>query len=187
MPVPTQISDGHRIATIDHLSNSFIITDHEHHMIHKGNNYRAEVAEDVGSSNNISVSFKTPTGKQLHIEYSIRTENSAVFSLYEKSEVASGDALTARNSNRNYADSSETTNMVKNGTITTTNATTLVTHNVGYETTNPNNFDNGSASARHEWVLKENTVYTFELDNTAGASNEMLLRLDWYETEPETE
>jgi len=186
MPVPTQISDGHRIATIDHLSNSFIITDHEHHMIHKGVNYRAEVAEDVGSSNNISISFKTPTGKQLHIEYFFRTENSAVFSLYEKSEVASGDALTARNSNRNYADSSETTNMVKNGTITTTNATTLVTHNVGYEESFFSS-DSGQTSSRHEWVLKENTVYTFELDNTAGASNEMLLRLDWYETEPETE
>ena len=187
MPVPTQISDGQRIAQVDHLNNTIIVTKAEHYEIHEGNSYRVEVAEDVGSGNDISISFKTPTGKKLHLDYSIQTENAATFSMYEESEVASGSAITARNANRNYADASETTNLVKNGTITTTNATTLLSHHVGYESNNPNNMDNGATQQRQEWVLKENTMYTFELSNDAGVDNEMLLRLDWYETEDKVE
>lgn len=178
MPVPTQISDGHRIASIDHLSNTLTVIDHEQHMIHEGNTYRVEVEETVGSGNDLSISFKTPTSKQLHMEYFFTTENTTTFSLYEESEISSGDSLTARNANRNYPDASETANLVKNASITTTNATTLVTHDYIV-----NSLDIG----QFKWILKENKMYTFELSNESGADNNIFLRLDWYERERKTD
>lgn len=187
MALPVTITDSSREAVIDHLTNTFGTILYEHHEIHAGCTYRVELADEVGDGNSISVSFKTPVGKQLHIMYAIGTENASIFSLFENVETANGSSITARNANRNFPDASETLNLVKDATLTTTNATTLISHNVGYEANNPNKVVNGVLEARIEWVLKEDTFYAFELENTSGVANEMIIYLDWYEHTPETD
>lgn len=187
MPVPTQISDGERIASIDHLTNALEVLDYPHHEIHNGTNYRAKLTQEVGSGNSISLTITTPTdGKQCHMLFDISTGNSANVVIYEDTAVTAntGNAVTPLNANRNYPDSSGST-VVSNATVNTTNRVELVDTFIGQPGSNPSDPDTGGESAsRHEWILKEGKSYTVVVTETASETQLMHIGFDWYEHTP---
>lgn len=186
MPVPMIISDGRRVAGIDYTTNAILVVDYAHHEIHDGSSYRADVLETVGSGNTLSLSITTPAGpKQCHMLFEVETGNSANVVIYEGTSLTAntGNAVTPRNANRNVADGS--TAVVKSqATINTTGATILHSMFTGQPGANPGAADGGSASTRHEWILKPSTTYSVILTEIATTSQLMRIEFDWYEHAP---
>lgn len=187
MAMPVLISDGVRLATIDPTSRSFQIIDHPHHEIHEGVNYRASYTANVGSGNSITLTITTPAApKQCHMLLEVTTGNSANVVVYEATAVTAntGNAITPRNANRNYLDSSTAT-VLSNATVNTTNRVELVNTFIGQPGANPSQADlGGIISSRHEWVLKAATSYTVKVTEAAATAQLMHIGMDWYEHTP---
>ena len=188
MGLPVQLSDGERVISVDHATNTLMVVEYEHHEIHSGSSYRAGVKNDaLGNTNTLSIDFKTPAnGKQLHLVLHVTTENAAEVIFYEDVEISSnGSAITPRNANRNFGDGSSTQFMFKDSTLVTTNTTILGDRYIGVEGAKSKDPSyGGEASSRHEWVLKEDAWYSVELTSVAGSDQAVWIGLDWYEHTP---
>lgn len=187
MPVPMVISDGRRIAEIDRTTNAIIMIDSSHHEIHDGTNFRAEVTANVGSGNTLSLSITTPAApNQCHMTVLVHTGNSANIAIHEGVSLTAntGNAVTPRNSNRNYADNSSA--VVKSqATINTTGSVQLYGGFTGPPGSTPADDDvGGMHGGRHEWILKPSTTYSVILTETGSAAQLMRIEFDWYEHTP---
>lgn len=190
MPIPIQITDGERIASLDHSTNSLQVMDYPHHEIHNGTNYRASWTQNVGSGNSISLSITTPaSGPQCHILFSVASGKSCNIAIYEDTEITAntGNTVTPRNSNRNYPDNSQSS-VVANATVNTTGRVQLVDAFVGQP--GGGILDpavGGEIEGRIEWVLGMNKSYTVIVTETAAEAQMMSISFDWYEHTPKTE
>jgi len=187
MSGPVQVTDGERNIIIDRLTNALMTIDYAHHEIHSGGAFRCGTQKEATANGNLTLSFKTAnTTKQAHMVWAVETENSSTVSVYEKSEVTGGSAVTPRNANRSFADSSVTMqSVVKDATVVTTNATVIgnkVIGSNGLRSRDPNL--GGAAASRGEWVLKQNTWYTVKITDTSNAAQNLWIGLDWYEHTP---
>ena len=189
MASPYKITDGDRVAVIDKTTNVLIGIASDHHEIHSGSSYRGGAAGTITANATMNVAILTPaSGKQLHVTLEITTANSAQASFYENPSITSnGATITPRNANRNLPDSSSSQIMLKDSTVNISSAVTLGTRHIGSAGANPSNTSLGGAvGTRGEWVLKENTWYVLSVTDTSGSSQEVFLRMEWYEHTPES-
>lgn len=168
-------SNGNAIG-IDLSTRSLQTIEYEHHEIHAGSFYRAGYQLDVGNGDTTALTFTTPdTTKWMHWRPAVDVEGQAAIMVYEGSTVTGGVAITPRNSNRNYADSSSMT-VVAAGGVNVASATRITNIVLGSGKSSGGNSESG-----FEWVLKQNTTYTLLVTNESGAANEVNIRCQWYE------
>jgi len=184
MAIPVIITDGVRNARIDELSHSQEVILFEHHQIHKGANYRASIRQVVGSGNSINLSITTPSSAtRCHLTVFVGSGNSSNIAFYENTVLTAntGNAITPRNANRNFHDTSESV-VKSNATVNTSNSTTLTLSFIGQPGATPANPDvGGTSEGRFEWILKPNKNYSVIMTETGSVSQLMEIAFDWYE------
>ena len=186
MGIPMQITDGESIAILDKHTSSLVTLTHEEHEIHSGLEYRVTAQESVGSGNFHNVTFKTPsTNIWVHFNAESITQNEAVVSFYELANppTVNGSAITPRNSNRNFPDSSQIQFMFEDSTLNLTGNILLAHAHIGAVGNNPSQTSIGGASPDtvSEWVLKPDTWYSMHLVDEAASAQEMSILCQWHE------
>jgi hypothetical protein len=189
MSIPVSITDGERIAILDHLTNILVQVPHAEHEIHSGRDYRANVSETVTANTFHNLTFKTPLTKWCHFNASAISQNVSSASFYQlaNAPTANGTTVTPRNANRNYPDNSEMQFMFEDSTLNLTGNIRLGHTHIGAAGGLPNSAGiGGEAQTVKEWVLKPNTWYSVHLTEDAGEGQEMTILTNWYERVPET-
>jgi hypothetical protein len=184
--MPFQISDGERLATIDKVSHAINTIDYAHHEIHSGGAYRGGFAGNITTEATKDVSILTPSnGKQCHMLIAVETSNACDAWFYELTEITSnGTSITPRNANRTIPDESSVQAFFTDGTIVTTNAIILGHRHIGALGKKASDAIGGGGAVRAEWVLKENTWYTFRVTDTSQTTQAVFMSMDWYEHTP---
>jgi len=158
--------------------------DFAHHEVHEENSFN--VCATAAATASKSISFKTGTGKQLHIILSYATESAAHV------EVKEGVAITATsgtedviiNRDRNSSKIS-TVLQNKSGAFVADNKVLIDATTVGGTII----ADHKTWSTKHygvqrrgngEWILKEDTEYEIILTSDDGSKG-LHLELNWYE------
>lgn len=189
MTIPTLISDGERIAGIDHITNVLEVIDYPHKEIHGGTAYRAHVTEDVTANTFANMVWLTPNSSvQMHMLVSVMSQNAAHAYFYELAEVpdtGAAIAVTPRNANRNYVDNSNAQQMWANATINTAGSILLGDVVLGSAFRKSDGVG-GALSLRGETPLRRNTWYTVHIDEDSEEDQWMSIFLDWYEHAPKT-
>ena len=188
MALITRITDGDRVASIDHKTNALIVIDNEHYEIHEGDTYRLSASDVVGSGNSFNLVITTPASAvELHFVPTIVSANVGTVTFYELAEAfTGGSTVTPRNANRRRPDAS-VASVKEDATLNTTNAITLVERQLGASGSNPSEASPGAeAESRGEWILAAGTDYAIVFDNDAGVDNDVTIVFSWYEHTPST-
>lgn len=164
---------------VDPSTQSIQTVAYEHHEIHDGSHYSVFINKDVAIAGTFTVAFTTPnTTKWIHMLFSVVTEVEADIILYEGiTSWTGGSAITPINNNRNSANTSGITDMAQDATITLGTPVTIA-----HAVTGSGRNYGGGARNDAEYVLKQNTKYYLLVTNqTAGATNEVNIGMQWYE------
>lgn len=181
--VATDPSNPTRTAELDNLFKVPIFIDVAHHEIHEGDSFSLFIS-DLGAADTeqVQLYFVTPnTSELIHIVVSTYGSGSHVLTITEGiTYSAGGTAGTARNRNRNSANTSACT--LKTGSdggadlITYTGGTVIWS-----ETSGAGRLQAGSTRGIQEWILKSNTAYIIETTNSAGSPAVLDMNAVWYE------
>jgi hypothetical protein len=175
---------------MDASTRSLQTIDYAHHEIHGGSCFAAHVYDaDFDGAEIISVSFTTPdTTKWLHVVALVGSSTAATFEIGEGSTVTagSGSAYTVINRNRN----SDTTSVVSDlAASPATNTVTLngTISNIGTVIHGEalgggkNQAGGGGIRDTEEYILKQDTTYSFRLTNGSTDNGVASMQLSWYE------
>lgn len=178
------------VPVYDGISSATNIIDYAHHEIHSGSSFTVHVYDvDFDGAEVISVSFKTPdTSKWFHCLALVGSSTASTFEIGEGSTVTagSGSAYTIKNRNRNSTKASSAVDTAGtpvantatlNGTIT--NIGTVI-HGEGLGG-GKNQSGGGGVRDADEYILKQDTVYSFRLTNGATANGVASMEITWYE------
>jgi len=165
------------------INYSYSIIEFEHHQIHEGRYFTAEVVETLGAS--LSLSFKTGS-KEIHIIINYTTESKAHIEYKEGVTITATTGTEKALINRKR-DSSNNSTLLQNksGSYVADNKI-LVGATVGGGSvivTHYNWGDKKTGAVRRgvgEYVLKKNTVYSFLLSSDDGDKG-LHLDLNLYE------
>lgn len=161
---------------VDALSRALLMIQFEHHEIHEGDAYRAGFTKDVANAGTAAIGLVTPdTTEYLHMRPAVDMELEANVKIYEGATLSGGSAITPRNSNRN-SDNASAATLTSDPTFDVGSATLLANLTLG-----SGRSSGGNQSADFEWVLKRNTKYLFLVTNNTANSNQINIRLFWYE------
>lgn len=167
-------------ARIDTSTRAFNVIDYAHHEVHGGSAFWAANNATLGNGELSSISITTPdTTKWAHLLLTVDSSAAATFTVLEDiTSLAGGTAFTALNFNRNSLTSSTMTcttgDTPGTDTITPTGGTTIWSETLGTK---------GIATSRQnssELVLKQDSIYLFQITNGVTANNCTVL-LTWYE------
>ena len=174
-----KVSDGTRSPSYDTMTHATTTIDYSHHEVHSGSSYFNWVNGTLANGNTAGIAITTPnTTKWLHLLYEVVSTAAGTFSITEGlTSYTGGTTITSHNFNRNVADASGA--VVKKGLtgsdpIVPTGGTMIFTEQLG---------GGKIASTRangQEIILKENTIYLFQITNGVNA-NIVSILLDWYE------
>lgn len=175
---------------LDSNTNSIETITYPHHEIHAGNSFKADIntndLDDEGDEDALHISFTTPnTTKWMHLIVEATATGAADLSITEAPTggVAGGDDLTIFNKNRNsstisgaISTGSSTANKMTQDASAPTGGT--VVHHWKFGT--GKNKIGGSVRSIEEFILKQNTKYSFRLSSATDAIIAQLT-LHWYE------
>lgn len=147
----------------------------EHHEVHEGGAYVIAHSGTKNSSEEINIVFTTPALATAGIHLTVAASGSGVSTLAIREGAVSsgGSAATARNRNRNSANTSTLTSPVTDATVSSS-GTVLFSLGIGA---------GQKESGEHrgdEFLLKASTKYALQLTSGA-ASNALRLVANWYE------
>ena len=164
-----------------------------HYAVHEGLAFTTGNAQTLASGNKIIISLKTPASTTyLHFLYKAQSSLEANFSIREACTMNTGvgaDALRPAPNRRRLGTPPVTTVLghetdswvagaaTVDGTVNA--AGTIINGGGGGEHIGGGRVG-GSVSASHEFVLKPDTIYAFELTSEAAA-NDCYLELNWFE------
>ena len=168
----------------DLTTHAITTIEYEHHEIHGGRGYSlsqstATDALDIAAP--LTVWIITPNSTRwAHMTWELSVSAMALFSIFEDDgnasnfDISGGDAGVAMNANRNSTNTSVLT-LATGVTVTKAETGALIYSEYlgGFK-------QSGTASRRHEMILKQNTEYLFRLTSIAD-NNEGSMNLDWYE------
>lgn len=175
-------------ANLDTISRSLMALDWEHHEIHEGNHFIAShFATGKNAGQTINIYVKTPnTTKWCHFLAEWASDGAAYFRVYEAPTVTANTGTNGQTPYNNNRNSATVSDVIDNAAVpasgkygydvtVTGTGTTLYTEFSGIGKT-----ESGKSRATSEIILKQNTVYVFEV--TSNAANEVLsLNMAWYE------
>ena len=167
-----------RAAGLDETTRSLTAIEYEHHEIHDGDSFYAEIYDATLDTGNVLIMLITTpnTLEYAHMRTMIQVSNAATVLFYEGTTVlAEGGAVTENNRDRNSAHSA--TVVVTEKPTITANGTLLQTSYVG---TAGKYGVGGTDSALNEWILKANEKYLLVLTSRADG-NLGVVGINWYE------
>ncbi len=181
-----QVSRG----TIDAATGTFATITFPHHEIHDGLMFKADLnttdLDDEGNNDALHISFITPdTAERGHLVYNLYASGEASFEIVEAPTggVAGGSGAVILNKDRNSAHPSAMKN-TNAGTVAqfTEDATaptggTIMHHE---ELGSGKNKQAGDAREDLEFILKQNTKYSFRMISTVDNVTAQMT-LNWYE------
>ena len=169
---------------IDDSTASIQTIEYEHHEIHSGSHYFVVGYQDLSINNVLQFTWQMPdTTKWIHWSWNISTESETLWQVYEGATInnALANTITPLNSNRNSANTSDTTmkyevhaNLAAADTDVTISANNLIESGISGA-----GKDGGEASRNHEIVLDQNGLYV--LRATANAAGFINFDMQWYE------
>jgi hypothetical protein len=169
-------ADPTRKIEFDPMFKSLFTMDVTHHEIHESNSYTITgIKEALADGGTFFLTVITPnTTKWLHVIFQTSGLYQYYLRIYEGATVnVSGAAVTAYNRNRNSANTSGGT--FRHDDTYTDNGTLIFQKYVG-----TGSRDGGTTDQRTEFVLKQNTTYSFQLESDA-ANNILSGQLEFYE------
>ena len=197
--ITTDGVDPYRDLRMDLSTHSLQVIDYEHHEIHSGSSFHVSYSVTTANSDDdvTAIMFTTPnTSKWIHMVATFNAGAAAEAIILEAPTLAdSGDGSDKVVLNRNR--NSTTTSLVQSledtptvGSVTTMNETEWTAVGVSAGTELEHEFlvggtgpkaAGGVARGTQEWILKQNTIYVFYLQNTGANANAHSISLDWYE------
>ncbi len=172
---------------------------HDHEEIHAGSSFHVSYSVVTASSDDdvTGIMFKTPnTTKWGHIVVTVTASNPAEAIINEAPTLATpaaGSDKVILNRDRNSTtisvmSSLETVPTVGSATTMTEAEWTAIGVTAGTELEHvflaggdgPQAIGGNSRGTR-EWILKQDTIYIFYLQNTGASANSHVISLDWYE------
>lgn len=161
-----------------------------HHEIHAGNSFKVDIntndLDDEGDEDALHISFTTPnTTKWMHLVVEATATGAADLSITEAPTggVGGGDDLTIFNRDRN---SSTVSGAISTGSSTANKMTQDASAPTGgteihhWKFGTGKNKIGGSVRSIEEFILKQNTKYSFRLSSSTDAIIAQLT-LHWYE------
>jgi len=183
----------------DAATNAKVDITYEHHEVHAGSSFHVGYSVTTASNDNdvTGIMLKTPdTAKECHLIATFTCSDPAEAIINEAPTLAdSGDGSdkVVLNRDRNSSKTSTVQSLEDTatvGSVTTMNETewTAVGVSSGTELehvwlqggSGPKAVG-GTSRGEQEWILKQNTVYVFYLQNTGANDNAHSISLDWYE------
>ncbi|MCP4988363.1 MAG: hypothetical protein GY928_20625 [Colwellia sp.] len=164
---------------IDASTNSLQIIDYAHHEIHGESSFNLSLTStNLGgeTGDHLHISFTTPnTTKWVHMVADSYGSGQHNFQIREAPSggMVGGSAVTPLNRNRNSATASTMVTPLEGATVGT-GGTLLVDEDVGQ-----GNNNEGKSRGTQEWMLKQNTLYSFRVYDTTNI--QAVLSLNWYE------
>ena len=182
-------SDGN-IIEIDEATGAITMIEYEHHEIHAGDSFKADINTDdiqtEGVNNALHISFTTPnTTEWAHLVIYGWAGGGAELSIVEApgGGVAGGANLAIFNRNRN---SSETSTLISTDDTATNEMTQDATVPIGgteihhWKLGAGKNKIGGDTRGNEEFILQQNTTYSIRMTST-NANIPGQLTLEWYE------
>lgn len=154
----------------------------EHSYIHEGLLFSISLKNTLGAGVTRKITFLTPSVKYIHYRPAIivTSADKLTMNFYESSSGNTGGTpLTAYNRNRLSPITAQS--IVTDGATVTTNGTKIGGSFVGGGTGVGGARSGSEVGEENELVLKQNTLYTMELVNGSTESNEVFLKMKWYE------
>lgn len=164
---------------VDDTTRALMIMDYDHHELHEGSHFTwSDVQLDIDTGENWDLVVTTPnTTKWAHVLFNFDVENQTQFTIFEGATSTGGTAVTEINSNRNSATVSTTT-LINEPTVT--GYGTEIFQMVAGGGSTPAAASPGNGRRGSEFILKQNTVYLFQLQGLAD-NNDCSMTVEWYE------
>jgi hypothetical protein len=203
MPIQGAIKDHfntnewQRPVQVDPSTHALMTIGHSHVEIHEGGSFTAHITNTTANSDDdrTLIGFYTPdTTKWLHIVFNVAVSAQAEIFLIEGPtiDLDEGTQIFAYNRNRNSSNTSgilslETTPQA--GKLTWMLEAEVAAANLtgGWQLEH-RHLGAGKAAAiggdsrgTEEWMLKQNTLYVFYVQNEGANANRHHINLDWYE------
>jgi len=166
----------------DAATNVLSTISYPHHEIHAGDAYKLSITtadlDSEGANNALHFKIITPnTAKWGHITYDVWASGEGTWNVTEAPSggMAGGSPITPINKNRN---STNTSGMVVSDDDTTPVGGTVIDGPIVLGV--GNNKVSSEASEREEFVLKQNTTYSFRLISVTNLISARVT-LNWYE------
>lgn len=172
-------SNGNRVNIgVDAVTRSLMVVEYEHHEIHDGRFFRAGYVEDLANGDTAIVVLFTPDSERwTHIRPAVDGEGEFEVKLFENpTSVTGGTEITPKNANRNSTNTSVDSLIHSPTAINVSGATQLSGLILG-----SGRSTGGNESALYEWILKQNETYIFMVINKTATTNQVNIRLQWYE------
>jgi hypothetical protein len=174
---PTGDALNVQIGPGDPISFIPIVMDFEHHQIHEGETFKSEDLQPSLGTSTVKYAFTVATYaipiRAPHMVIACDVYGGAVLvQIYEGATFTGGSAMTARNRNRNSA---ETPASSGTAGVTSTNGTLIDSFYAGAGAKTA-----GASRQSSEWVLKSNTIYRIDVIGQI-AQTAAIVGLNWYE------
>lgn len=170
---------------LDRSTRTLQTMTYPHHEVHSGNGFGCIGVNDLANNAVLDLQLTTPnTTKWIHLTISYDTEVETQFFLYENVTILlAGTVALPVNHNRN----SSTTSGLGIGIITNTSVananldTAVASATILAQSISGAGRNGGTDRHAHEWILKQNKVYSIRfVANAAGYTD---YHLSWYEHE----
>lgn len=168
--------------TFEYLTGAVKIMDNDHAYIHQGKYFSVTYQLTILTGATAKVTFLTNSDKSIHYRPAsiVASADKLSLNVYEGSSGASGGtALTPLNRNRQSIIATDV--VIKTGVTVTTNGTLIQTAYLPGSTGVGQSRAGASAGGTNEWVLKTDTLYTYEFINGSTESNVVWVEFQWYE------
>ena len=177
-----------RTAALDGMTDAIQTVTYEHHEIHAGSSFHAQVYS--GSASAVNIAFKTPSGtKRAHMIFSWSSASSSHLSILEGATWTTNTGTVVAPTNQKRAASPGASVLLEDKTATpafTANGvlTNVTIVSVGVALREVYVFSDrkvgGDGSHQAEIILKPDETYVMVLTSDDGAKA-LVLHLDWYE------
>jgi hypothetical protein len=166
--------------SIDRETGGAIGIDASHVMIHQGRSFHAShIYSAIAAAASAELLIQTGSSAEGHLTVRIGATGQSEVELFEASTFsAAGTAITVRNRKRSKGDGAEDLTVTHTPTITGAGNRiegAVIPGGSG------NFASGGSASARLEWELNENTNYLVRITNTSASAEDISIGVNWYE------
>ncbi len=189
----------HQVPRVDASTHVLEVISDAHHEIHGGSSFHVGYSETTANSDDdvTAIMFKTSnTAKWCHLTATFNCSSAAEAIVLEAPTLADAGDGTDKpvlNRNRNSAVTSTVQSLEDTptvGSVTTMDETEWTAVGVSSGTELEHEYLAGGGGPKavggvnrgtQEWILDQNAIYVFYLQNTGASANAHSISLDWYE------
>jgi len=199
LPLTGRTDGDYRDMKFDLATHTLQVIDYAHHEIHSGSSFHVGYSVTTASSDDdvTGIMFRTPNSdKWLHVVATFACSGAAEAIILEApllSDATAGSDKVVLNRDRNSTNTSTVQSLEGTptvGSVTTMNETEWGNVGVSAGTELEHEYLAGGSGPKalggthrgsQEWILEQNTIYIFYLQNTGASANAHSISLDYYE------